>query len=259
MKQIFRLKEYLRYLVRARGLDNLHPPFAYDFAANVLHDKRMFYAYAEIEAQREKLLRSQQRIAVHDSGSRSGTAIEKTVSSLAKKSLKPAKQAQLLFRIADRYGAGNILEFGTSLGITTLYLASASKKSRVISLEGNPLLLDLAQQQINKLGIQNITLKQGDFGETLLPALQQLVTVDFIFFDGNHHKIPTLQYFREALPFKNENSIFVFDDIYWSEEMKESWEEIKSHEEVRLTIDLYYFGIVFFRKELSKQHFTLRF
>jgi predicted O-methyltransferase YrrM len=258
MKQIFRLKEYLRYLIRAQGLDNLHPPFAYDFAANVLHDKRTFYAYSEIEAQREKLLKSKQFIAMQD-GSSSLTPMEKTVGSIAKKSLKPAKQAQLLFRIVDRYGALKILELGTSLGITTLYVASANKNSRVISLEGNPSLVELAQKQINNLGIKNITLMQGDFNETLLPALQQLGTVDFIFFDGNHRKIPTLQYFRQSLPFKNQNSIFVFDDIYWSEEMKESWEEIKSHGEVRLTIDLYYFGIVFFRKELSKQHFTLRF
>jgi hypothetical protein len=42
--------------------------------------------------------------------------------------------------------------------------------------------------------------------------------------------------------------------------MEKAWDEIKKQEEVTLTIDLFYIGIVFFRKEnKQKQHFTIRY
>jgi hypothetical protein len=63
-----------------------------------------------------------------------------------------------------------------------------------------------------------------------------------------------------ALEKKHNNSVFVFDDINWNEQMAKAWEEIKAHPEVTLSIDLYYAGIVFFRKEQQeKEHFTLRY
>ena len=82
----------------------------------------------------------------------------------------------------------------------------------------------------------------------------------FAFLDGNHRKEPTERYFRELLPYLNNDSILVFDDIHWSKEMEEAWATIIEHEAIRCSIDLFFFGIAFMRKEFKeKQHFVVKF
>jgi predicted O-methyltransferase YrrM len=137
-------------------------------------------------------------------------------------------------------------------------LAKAVRNSKIITIEGNPALSTQAIEGFQKMGIKNINSKTGSFEENFLSALKELKQADFILFDGNHRLAPTLQYFEEALPFSNENSVFVFDDIYWSSEMKQAWEIIKKHKQVTITIDLFEMGLVFFRKGKIKQDFKLR-
>jgi predicted O-methyltransferase YrrM len=257
MNKLFIIKEYLQYQLKAKGIDNIHSPFVYEFISNVLRDNRTFYAYEEIEKQRSLLLSSDKKIYHHylGTGKRSASSIRNIV----KVSVKPRKQAQLLFRIAAYYRCRHIIEIGSSVGITTLYLASASEYSLVITLEGEAAIAEEAQRSFDALGKKNIHLLIGSFEDTLTIALQRMPLIDLIFFDGNHRKDPTFHYFHTALQHSNEHSIFVFDDIHWSWEMKEAWNMIKSHSDVKMTIDIFHFGIVFFRKELSKQHFILRF
>jgi predicted O-methyltransferase YrrM len=106
--------------------------------------------------------------------------------------------------------------------------------------------------------VKNIEVITGPFDDTLAGALQQIGKVDLVFFDGNHRKEPTLHYFKACLQHADENTVFIFDDIHWSPDMQDAWEEIGRHESVTSTADLFFFGLVFFRKELSKQHFSLR-
>ncbi|HFC01093.1 MAG TPA: class I SAM-dependent methyltransferase, partial [Phaeodactylibacter sp.] len=163
-----------------------------------------------------------------------------------------------LFRLVNFYKPKTMLELGTSLGISTLYQASASLNANFITLEGDPEIAKLARFHFEKFKIKNITLVEGQFDHTLLPALQRLKSLDYIFIDGNHRMQPTLSYFEEALKFAHNESVFVFDDIHWSEEMEAAWEKIKAHPQVRISIDLFHMGIVFFRKEKrEKEHFVL--
>ena len=83
-------------------------------------------------------------------------------------------------------------------------------------------------------------------------------TPDLIYFDGNHQKEATLHYFEKLLPMAHNDSVFIFDDIHWSREMEEAWDQIKAHPQVRVSIDTFYWGLVFFRKEQEKEHFTIR-
>ena len=80
-----------------------------------------------------------------------------------------------------------------------------------------------------------------------------------IFIDGNHKKDATLNYFQQCLQQMSSNSVLVFDDIHWSDGMEKAWIEIKQHPRVKVTIDLFQMGLVFFREELSKEDFILRF
>ena len=147
---------------------------------------------------------------------------------------------------------------GTSLGISTLYQFYAARDSKIISLEGCPMTAGAAKANFQRLKVDDIIQKVGEFDTTLPSAIKELGRLDYAFFDGNHRKKPTLKYFEQCLAHAHEGSVFIFDDIYWSEEMQEAWKTIQGHPEVTLTIDLFFLGIVFFRKEQrQKEHFKL--
>jgi predicted O-methyltransferase YrrM len=174
--------------------------------------------------------------------------------------LKPKKFSQLLFRTANFYQPINTLELGTSLGITTAYLASANANNKVMTMEGAKEVSAIARRNFQQLQLKNIEIVEGDFDSNLSSVLNNISSIDFAFVDGNHRKEPTIKYFEQLLSKTTNNSILVFDDVHWSKEMEEAWEYIKQHSSVTLSIDLFFIGIVFFRHEqLEKQHFSIRF
>lgn len=193
-------------------------------------------------------------------GSRLNLSQERKVSAIAKSSLKPKKYSQLLFRMVNYFQPSFVLELGTSLGITSSYLASGNNNAKVITMEGSPHVAAIARKNFEWLQLKNISVIEGNFDETLPKLISSTQTADFVFIDGNHRKEPTIRYFEQLLPKISSNSIFIFDDIHWSKEMEEAWETIKQHDAVTLSIDLFFIGIIFFRKEQKeKQHFTIRF
>lgn len=255
--------KYLRYFITASNGKGhgIHSPFVFNFITKVLNDKRHFYYYDTIEAIREELLNTDRIIEVEDYGA--GSAVhasrERKVKQIAQWSLKPKKYAQLLFRMAQYYQPQTILELGTSLGITTSYLAAANHQSRVYSFEGAPAIATIAQNVFNKLRLNNIHLSTGNFDDTLAPALETLPSIDFAFIDGNHRKEPTLRYFNWLLPHITSHSFIVFDDIHWSAEMEAAWKEIIQHPSITCSIDLFFIGIVFFNPDFKvKQDFVIR-
>ena len=97
----------------------------------------------------------------------------------------------------------------------------------------------------------------GEFEETL-PVVLKNKKFDFIYFDGNHQKEPTIDYFEQCLEAAHDDSIFIFDDIHWTSSMEDAWKFIKNHKNVTISIDSFKWGMVFFRKGQVKEHFTLR-
>ena len=256
--------KYVNYhLAAANGKGHgIHSPFVFDFITNVLNDRTEYLDYDKIESVRRKSLRDQTilKIEDHGAGSSSSTSKERSVSSIARHAVKSKKYAQLLYRIVKYYRPASIIELGTSLGITTGYLASGNLKGNVYTFEGAKQVSQLASQNFEKLGLSNIQIIDGNFDDTLLLNLEKIQHVDLAFIDGNHRKKPTIQYFEQLLEKASEHSIFIFDDIHWSKEMEEAWEHIKQHNEVTLSIDLFFIGLVFFRKEQKvPQHFCIRF
>jgi predicted O-methyltransferase YrrM len=257
-------KKYLHYYLTAENSKGhgVHSPFVFEFIKFVLNDKKEYGIYSTIEKQRQVLLNDKTVIEVEDFGA--GSTVIKTkqrvVKDIAASSLKPKKYSQLLFRMIQFYNKKNVLELGTSFGITTTYLASAKNNPAVTSMEGSQSIANIAQQSFDALQLKNIHIIKGDFEKTLSPFLENAGTIDFAFLDGNHRKIPTLQYFQHILSNSTAEIIVVFDDIHWSKEMEEAWEEIKMQEAVTLSIDLFFIGIVFLKKDFKvKQHFVVRY
>jgi len=255
---------YLRYyLTASNGKGHgVHSPFVFEFITNVLNDDRRYYCYNSIEHLRQQSLLDTTVIHIEDlgAGSRVHAFQERKISDIAASSLKSKKFAQLLFRIAYFYKTKTILELGTSLGITTAYLASANSNNKVITMEGSKAIANVARKNFEQLQIKNIEIAEGNFDDTLQSTLEKISSIDFAFIDGNHRKEPTIRYFEKLLTKTNASSILIFDDIHWSKEMEEAWIYIQSHASVTLSIDLFFIGIVFFRTEQkAKQHFTIRF
>ncbi|MEO8711108.1 MAG: class I SAM-dependent methyltransferase [Parafilimonas sp.] len=256
--------KYIKYWISASNGKGhgMHSPFVFEFITQVLNDKREFDCFRYIESIREELKNDNAEIAVPDygAGSRMQLNNKRKISAIARSSLKPKKFSQLIFRIVHFYKPENIIELGTSLGITTSYLAFANPDAKIITMEGAPAIAYIAQKNFNRLNLSNIKIVEGNFDETLSSAISQMSTVNFAFIDGNHKKQPTLNYFNQLISLSAQSTILIFDDIHWSAEMEEAWNEIKQHQSVTLTIDLFFIGIVFFRTEQKiKQHFSIRF
>ena len=257
-------KKYLHYYftaANARG-HGVHSPFVFSFIKNVLRDTTRYPEYAAIEARRRGLLENKTVIEVEDFGAGSGSLKSKrrVVRDIARSSLKPAKFAQLLYRITRHYQPEAIIELGTSLGITTSYLALGNKQAKVYTCEGAASIASIAKQGFDELQIKNIELLQGDFAKTLPALLNNLNQVDLVFVDGNHRKQPTIDYFHQLLEMSHDKTMLIFDDIHWSEEMEAAWAEIQQHPSVTLSIDLFFIGLVCIDSGFKvKQHFTIRF
>ncbi|RZK18961.1 MAG: class I SAM-dependent methyltransferase [Hymenobacter sp.] len=261
---MYQLFAYLRYWLRSGTAHGLHSPFIYGLYTTVICHDGKFGAFGPIEVRRRELRRSSQRIAVTDFGAGSQVAgaggQQRRVRDIARHAAKPPRLAQLLFRLVNHFQPATTLELGTSLGLTTAYLAAANSRHRVITFEGCPNTAAVARETFEKLHLGNVQLVLGNLDQTLPATLAALdKPVDFVFFDGNHRYEPTLRYFEQCLAKAHENSVFVLDDIHWSAEMEQAWEAIKAHPAVTVTVDLFHVGLVFFRKKQPKQDFWLRY
>jgi predicted O-methyltransferase YrrM len=132
-------------------------------------------------------------------GSVKGLKKSRKVKEIAQNSAKSAKYAQLLFRIVNHFQPKTILELGTSLGISTSYLASVNSESAVFTIEGSKEIAEIARNNFHELELTNIRSISGNFDSELPLMLERIETLDFVFFDGNHRKEPTLNYFEQCL------------------------------------------------------------
>ena len=260
--------KYLHYyLTAANGKGHgIHSPFVFDFVTKVLPHRHRYPAYDAIEDLRRRLRNDPTMLEIEDFGA--GSTRNKTrgvskdarsVSDLARHAAKPPRLGQLLFRVAGHYQPATMLELGTSLGLSTAYLAAGAPQSRLHTIEGAPAVAAKAKANLRELDI-DAGLITGNF-DTVLPSLLAAIPpVDLAFIDGNHRLEPTLSYFDLLARHAARPSILIFDDIHWSAEMEKAWTAIKDDPRVYLTIDLFFIGFVFFREEFRiKQHFIIRF
>ena len=253
-------KDYLLHRFKAKNRHGLHSPFVYRLVDSVIYDFANKKVYTDVENLRQELFLDNRIITITDlgAGSHVNNNRQKKIGELAHNALKPPKLAQLLYRLVADLQPRNIIELGTCLGVTTVYLQEAAAKAKVYTLEGCPETSKIAKETLEKAGINQAQILTGNFDDTLPGVINKLDQLDFVFVDGNHQKEATLKYFEWCLPKVHENSMLIFDDIYWSGGMKEAWAAIKAHPQVTVTVDLFWIGLVFFRKGQVKEDFLIR-
>lgn len=257
----YEVKQYLGYRLRATNEHGIHSPFVFQLYCDVIKNRSRFYAYDQLELIRGRLLSDQTVLAVDDPGSGSKKLdAHRTISSIAKLSVIPKKYGELLFRLVNHFKPSTILELGTSLGLSALYMHKAAPLAELITVEGDAETFAYAKRLISSEESEKSIVPRHMRFETFLRQETQGRNFDFIYVDGNHTYEATLSYFEQLLSHITNKTVIVFDDIYWSEGMTKAWTEIKAHPQVTLTIDLFRFGLVFFRKEnKQKENFCLRY
>ena len=254
------IKPYFKFLQHSKNQHGVHSPFIFDLVTKCFYDKTKYPEYSILKEYRNSLLANKNTIEVTDFGvgSRVFKSNQRKISAIAKNAGISSKRAELLFRITNYFQPETILEIGTSLGLATIALSLGKKNSKIITLEGCPQTLAIAKKQCQLQNLNNIEFVNTEFEDYLTTYNLQPTTYNLIYFDGNHSKNATLDYFNFLLPTIANDSVWIFDDIHWSVDMEEAWEVIKNHPKVTVTIDTFQWGLVFFRKEQEKEHFTIR-
>lgn len=259
---IFQIQSYLQFLIRSSNQHGVHSPFVYDLVTRCFYDRKKYSEYTGLKKHRKSLLSNTNSISVTDfgAGSKVFKSNKRPIAAIAKNAGISPKRAALLFRITNYFKPTHILEIGTSLGLATSALHLGNPEAKLMTVEGCPATLAVSQQQFqeNESNLHNINFVNAEFSEFLKSPEVLSQKFDLIYFDGNHSKEATLAYFNLLLPTITNDTVWILDDIYWNQGMAEAWQEIKNHKSVAISIDTFQWGLVFFRKEQQKEHFTIR-
>jgi predicted O-methyltransferase YrrM len=266
-------RKYLHYYITAANGKGhgIHSPFVFDFVTSVLNDRGPYPAWDAVEKLRRGLRRDERLLEIEDLGAGSawdGSGTDsvgvgsrtRSIADITRRAAKPPRLGQLLFRIARYYRPDVVVELGTSLGLSTAYLASGAPDARVWTIEGSGSIARTALENLRGLGLTNVEVSTGNFDDLLDPLLEKIGPVGLAFVDGNHRWEPTLRYFESLIGHSARAAVLIFDDIHWSREMEEAWMQIREDPRVYLTIDLFFIGLVVVRDEFKvRQGFTIRF
>jgi predicted O-methyltransferase YrrM len=260
---LFTIRRFIKYFIfskHSRG-HGIHSPFVFDLVCNVFRNKTGSDIVCNIEKIRKKLIADPEMIGTNDlgAGSKKMKTNQRRVSEITAYSAIPEKYGILLLNMSKAFGKPMILEFGTSLGISTMYLAASCPETSVITMEGCKNTSEIALRNFKEAGLSNIRLLTGSFDELLPRIKSENVCPGLVFIDGNHRKEPVVGYFNEVVDMSDNRTVVIIDDINSSKEMAEAWSEIKNHRNVTLSIDIFRLGMVFFREGLIPSSYVIRY
>ncbi len=249
--------EYIKYLFNAQGRHGIHSPFVYDFVDNCLKiNKEDGFSKKQIS-----LIKSLKNDSTHihvldaGAGSRKMSA-QRSVKSILKNASCKGVYADLLYQLATHYQPKNSLELGTSLGIGTSLLAAGNPNGKVHTIDACGNTLEVAKNNLFKLGINNANLINDTFLAYLSYADKQ--SFDLVYVDGHHQGEALKNYMHLLEEWTHPNTIFILDDIRWSKDMFAAWNELKASNKYNLSLDLFRMGILIPRPQQEKQHFTIK-
>ncbi len=249
------LKQRGLHLVRAVGRHGVHSPLVYqliDKDLNIPISREIDF----IEAHRQKLISSSTSWEPIDLGAGSRMNI-RNLGEAVKNATSHKGKGAFLFRWVKRFQPSAILELGTHVGISAAYLLSGHPESNLTTIEGDPFLHQNAKEFLSKFG-NRFDLIQGNFDE-ILPQILPTKKWDLVIIDGNHRGVALTKYFHQIIPHLNENAWVLMDDIHWSPDMTQAWNEIVENCGSKLTLDFFQWGAYLHSERNQKEHFLLRY
>jgi predicted O-methyltransferase YrrM len=254
------LYKYAIFFRKAVTANDLHQPLVYQFAHWVLEDQRPFYAFFQIRALRRRLLQSREYLDLedHGAGSKIKPAPRKRIGDLTRHQALSEKEGIWLFRMVQHFKPQAILELGTSLGLSTLYLKLGARDTPLLTVEGSPATAQQALRNLERLKAGNYHINTGTFARALEEIRTDGRRFDFFYLDGDHRGQATLDYLMQCRALAGARFVVVLADIYWSADMERAWKTICQQEDIPLSIDLFHFGVLIFDPCIRiKQHYYL--
>lgn len=257
---LYQLKQYLRFRKKSVNAHGLHSPFMYNLATKCFYDKKKYSDYNLLKNYHKQLINDSDIISVQDfgAGSKKMHVSKRSVKKIAKIAGSNYIDMKRLYRLSKYFKPKHILELGTSLGKSTFALALGNPKASVMTVEGDKSSVEIATNMWRKFNINNIEVNNQKFDDFLDNLNRNNQKFDMIFLDGHHQYEPTIRYFEKLQKHIHNDTIVILDDIYWSIEMQQAWQELKRHKNVKQSVDTFHFGILFFRKDQFKQDFVIR-
>lgn len=258
MSKLFQIKSFINHWLNAVDEHSIHSPFFFDFYNKVIKkDDQNDPAFSAIEEIRQKLLKNTSEVTINDLGAKSPhfKMVNRSLSKITETSLSPANYCRLYHRIIDYTNASQVLELGTSMGITTLYLA-LKNTVHVTTFEGNPAMINVALTHFEYFNTKNIDLIEGNIDDELADFLLKPTKFDMVLMDANHRYEPTIRYFNLLSRRMADKGVIIIDDINYSEEMNQAWKELSNHQLVYGSLDLFRCGVLFFDPALNRQQYV---
>lgn len=236
----------------------VHSPFVYNLITRVIEEPCQYYKFDDIELERRKLMYREGEITYPDRQQK-GRIHTRPIAAIVEREAISPKRGALLFRLANYFKSRNILQLGPAMGISTLYLTSYAPDLKCIAIEGIPEYARIASEVFEKASRNPIDLRVGGYRELFPQALADMGQVDFIFFNTLYEQQHNAWLFTEAMKHVHPDTVFVFDGIRLTKQMKTFWKEVCARPEVTVTIDLYSIGLVFFNPKLHKRNYKVYF
>ena len=251
------IKPYLRYCFNNTKISKVNSSFIRRLNDSVF-SKLGLVKDVDIQNYIHSLKADKTQLKVTDlgAGSKKTNSNVRTVSSIVKNASISPKFGRLLHLLIKEFNCRTTIEFGTSLGIGTSYLA-LDKSVKVLTIEGCPNISGFTQNKLQAL--TNVKFYVGEFSSKLNEVFSHSDVPDLVYIDGNHTYQATVDYFKYCLKNASPKAILVFDDIHWSNGMEKAWKEVIESRDVSVSIDLFRMGIVFLDQELEKENVIVSF
>jgi predicted O-methyltransferase YrrM len=259
MSNFHATKKYLKFLIQSKTQYGIHSEFVYDLVIHALYKKKSPTLFKQWQQARKELLKDHRRIEISDksAGSQAFSDDKRKISAVEKNAGISTKKARILQNIVLHRNPESILELGTSLGLGSLAL-SLPKKGQLTTVEACSNSLKVAKNLFEHYQIGSFVSTQNLDFDTYLDQLEKNVLFDLVIIDGNHTYEATWRYFNKISKHIHTQSLIILDDLYWSKEMTNAWEDICKSAQVSISIDSFDLGFLFFREGIEKQHFRIR-
>ena len=249
-----KLTVLLKWIWSAETIDTIDSPHVAEFIKEVIWRNDIpKQTIEEIETRRKQLLKSSESITPVDlgAGSFSGKTQTRTIAEIAKNAVSSKEKCKLLHNTAQYYKPNSLLELGTSLGISSLYLSKALPEATVYTIEGDLRILGIASShKVSKT--ENIQYINSGFEQGLNKLLSEGQSIDVLLIDGAHHselQKPLMPYYKGI---SHKKTVWIIDDIYWSEDMTEWWTSLKKETRFNVAIDLFHYGILYYNDQIKE-------
>jgi len=249
--------EYIKYRWKAKGSSTNRSNFTQDFEDKCLSINKDLQDYLLLNELIEKLNSDKSEIEIEDFGAGSKKLGNKrSIQQILKTSSSKGKYGDFLYRICKHYAFKNILEFGTSLGIGSIHMQLGCKTTKITTIEACKNTREQALKNFESIAPHNITSLHSTFDQYLENSNKTVF--DLIFVDGHHDGQALLNYMESLREYSDNETIFILDDIRWSDSMLNAWNTLISSDDFHITYDLFRFGVLIRKTELEKEMVAIR-